>query len=190
MDIIERKIAGVFEIALTPHFDNRGFFMRTFDDNVFKEAGLDFNWVQENHSRTLNKGTIRGLHFQFPPFAEAKCIRCIRGQVLDVFVDLRKDSPTFGEWDSIVIAEDNFKMILVPRGFAHGFFTISTESEVIYKVDNYYSPQHECGIIWNDIDLNILWNCENPILSEKDKKNITLKNFIEKYKAIELGKTL
>jgi len=184
MQILEQELKGVFEITLSPYIDERGFFMRTFDDKTFKEAGLNFNWVQENHSRTLKKGTIRGLHFQFPPFAETKLIRCIRGKILDVFVDLRKDSPTFGQWDSVELTEDNFKMVLIPRGFAHGFCTLSDDCEIVYKVDNYYSPQNECGIIWNDPDLNIEWSAAKPILSEKDAKNMTSKDFIDKHKAI------
>lgn len=188
MQILEKKLKGVFEVILSPHFDERGFFMRTFDDKIFNEASLNFNWVQENHSKTAKKGTIRGLHYQFPPYAETKLIRCIRGKVLDVFVDLRKGSPTFGQWNSVELSEDNFKMALVPRGFAHGFCTLTDDCEVVYKVDNYYSPQHECGIIWNDPDLKIEWNTENPNLSEKDKKNMALANFLEKYKALEVKK--
>jgi len=186
MEIKERKLKGAFEIILAPHTDERGFFMRTSDDKIFNEAGLKFNWVQESHSRTLKKGTIRGLHFQLPPFAETKLIRCLRGKILDVFVDLRKDSPTFGKWDSIELTDDNYMMVLVPRGFAHGFCTLTDDCDVVYKVDNYYSPKHECGIIWNDKNLKIEWYIENPNLSEKDKKNMTLDNFIKDFKAIEL----
>jgi len=186
MVIKKLKINGTFIIDLKPFQDFRGFFLRTYDDKIFKEAGLNYNWVQENHSRTAKKGTIRGLHFQFPPFAETKLIRCTRGKILDVFVDLRKNSPTFGKWDSIVLSEDNFKSVLVPRGFAHGFLTLTDDCEVIYKVDNYYSPQHECGLIWNDITINIEWGIDNPILSEKDKKNISFDDFANLYKGIEL----
>jgi dTDP-4-dehydrorhamnose 3,5-epimerase len=186
MEIIKGKLKDTFEITLSPHIDERGFFMRTFDDKILNDAGLNFNWVQENHSMTIKKGTIRGMHFQFPPFAETKLIRCIKGKVLDVFVDLRKNSPTFGQWDAIEISADNFKMILVPRGFAHGFCTLLDNCEVVYKVDNYYSAENECGIIWNDPYLQIKWNIDNPSLSEKDKKNLYFRNFIEKYKAIEI----
>ena len=186
MQIFERKLNGVFEITLSPNKDERGFFMRTFDDTIFNEVGLNFNWVQENHSRTLKKGTIRGLHFQFPPYAETKLIRCIRGKILDVFVDLRKDSTTFGQWDSVELTEDNFKMVLVPRGFAHGFCTLTENTEVLYKVDNYYSLAKELGLLWNDIELNINWPVINPILSEKDKMNLTLKEFITRFNSIEV----
>jgi dTDP-4-dehydrorhamnose 3,5-epimerase len=185
MEFKERNLAGVYEITFKPFLDERGFFMRTFDGQLFEKAGLSFHWVQENHSRTLRKTTIRGMHFQFPPYAETKLVRCIRGAVLDVFVDLRKGSWTFGQWDSLLLTEDNNKAVLIPRGFAHGFCTLCSVSEVVYKVDNYYSPGNEGGIIWNDSDLNIHWNCVNPFLSDKDSKNLTMKLFIEKFKALE-----
>ncbi len=186
MEIKPGKLKGTFEIILDPHADERGFFMRTYDDAIFKNYGLDKKWVQENHSRSEQKGVIRGLHFQLPPFAETKLLRCIRGKILDVFVDLRKGSSTFGQWDAIELSEENKKMVLIPRGFAHGFCTLTDISEVVYKVDNYYSPEHECGLLWNDPDLNINWPIDKPILSDKDKKNMTLKEFIDKHKYIEV----
>ncbi len=184
MNIKERKLKGVFEISLKPLADNRGFFMRTFDDKIFKEAGLERNWVQENHSRSEEKGIIRGLHFQLPPFTETKMVRCINGAVLDVFVDLRKDSPTFGHWDSIELTAENKKMIFIPRGFAHGFCTLTDISEVVYKVDNYYSPENERGLLWNDKSVGINWPTNKPILSDKDQKNMTFEEFIKEYAGI------
>jgi len=181
MKFNELAIPGVYEIIPDPHFDERGFFMRTYDVDLFRKYGVNQDWVQENHSRSEQKGIIRGLHFQFPPFSETKLIRCINGAVVDVFVDLRKGSKTFGKWDSIELNEENKKMVLIPRGFAHGFCTLTEVSEVIYKVDNLYSREHEGGLIWNDPDLKISWPVEHPILSEKDQKNITFKKFIEKY---------
>ncbi len=186
MKFVEKKLKGVFEITLQPRADDRGFFMRTFDNKIFEESGLKFNWVQENHSRTINKGTIRGLHFQLPPFSETKIIRCIRGKILDVFIDVRKNSETFGKWDSIELSEDNLKMALIPRGFAHGIYTITDNCEVTYKVDNYYSPNHEVGLLWNDPQLKINWPSKNPILSEKDKQNLTMKEFTSKYNSVEV----
>ena len=185
MDVKERELKGVYEITLMPKKDKRGFFMRVFDDNIFSDFKLSYKWVQENHSRSLKKGIIRGLHFQIPPFSETKLVRCIRGAVLDVFIDLRKDSNTFGKWGSIELTEENKKMILTPRGFAHGFCTLADISEVLYKVDNYYSEEYELGLIWNDSDIGIIWPVDNPILSEKDHRNITLKDFIREYGAIE-----
>jgi len=186
MEIKERKLKGTFEVNLKPILDDRGFFMRTFDDAIFKEKGLERKWVQENHSRSEEKGIIRGLHFQLPPFTETKLVRCVKGAVLDVFVDLRENSETFGQWDSIELSEENKKMIFIPRGFAHGFCTLTEISEVLYKVDNFYSPVSESGLLWNDKDLAIKWPVEEPILSTKDSKNHTLKGFVNKYKSINI----
>ena len=186
MEIKERKLKGTFEITLKPLGDHRGFFMRTFDHDIFKKSKLDRQWVQENHSKSSTKGIIRGLHFQLPPHAETKMIRCIKGAVLDVFVDLRKGSSTFGQWDSIELSEENKKMIFIPRGFAHGFCTLTDISEVVYKVDNYYTPSHEQGLLWSDTDVNIDWPTTSPVLSDKDQKNLTLKDFINKFSALDI----
>jgi dTDP-4-dehydrorhamnose 3,5-epimerase len=186
MEIKERKLKGTFEINLKPHMDSRGFFMRTFDHSIFKERGIERKWVQENHSRSEAKGIIRGLHFQLPPFTETKLVRCIKGAVLDVFVDLRKDSTTFGEWDSIELSEENKKMIFIPRGFAHGFCTLTEISEVLYKVDNFYRASAEAGLLWNDYDLAIKWPLDEPILSDKDLKNLSYKEFVNTYKSINI----
>ncbi len=187
MEIIERKFKGVFEIILSPHIDERGFFMRTYDDKIFKENGLVFNWVQENHSRSIKKGIVRGLHFQFPPYVETKLVRCIRGKIFDVFVDLRKDSPTFGFWDSITLDAERFNSILIPRGFAHGFCTLSKYSEIVYKVDNYYSKEHESGLLWNDPSIGIRWPISDDVimLSDRDKKHMLFKEFELKFKNIK-----
>ena len=186
MEIKKKKLIETYEIILHPFKDGRGFFMRTYDDKILKEFGIDRNWVQENHSRSIQKRIIRGLHLQLPPYTETKLIRVIKGIVLDVFVDLRKDSPTFGQWDSIELSEDKFNCAYVPRGFAHGFCTLTDNCEVVYKVDNYYAPEYECGIIWNDEDLKIDWKIDKPILSEKDKKNLSMKEFIDKYGGVDV----
>lgn len=187
MDIKERKLKGTFELTLSPYIDYRGFFMRTYDDQYFASKGLSRTWLQENHSRSEKVGIIRGLHFQLPPFTETKLVRCIVGEVLDVFVDLRKGSPTFGQWDSINLSALNRKMIYIPRGFAHGFCTLTEISEIVYKVDNVYSKEHERGLIWNDPDLRIKWLVKFPILSEKDMNNLTLDEFINQFDSIECG---
>jgi dTDP-4-dehydrorhamnose 3,5-epimerase len=179
MEFKELDIDGLFEINLKPHVDERGFFMRAYDINKFRKVGLQRDWVQENHSHSEKKRIIRGLHFQVEPYSETKLVRCVRGEIFDVAVDLRKGSKTFGRWRGIILSEENKKMFFIPRGFAHGFCTLSEISEVLYKVDNYYSPEHERGLIWNDPDLNIDWPVNDPILSAKDKKNITLKEFLE-----------
>lgn len=179
MKILEKSIKGVYEIKLDPIVDHRGFFMRTYDVNEFKKNGIEGHWVQENHSRSEHKGIIRGLHFQFPPFSESKLVRCIKGSIMDVFVDLRKDSKTFGMWDSIELSEKNKRMVYIPKGFAHGFCTLTDFSEVVYKVDNFYSPEHEAGLIWNDPDLKINWPTTKPIISKKDGNNLTLSSFLQ-----------
>ncbi|MBN2519285.1 MAG: dTDP-4-dehydrorhamnose 3,5-epimerase [Bacteroidales bacterium] len=186
MEITERKLKGVFEITLRPITDNRGFFMRTFDEKIFVNNTIHRKWVQENHSRSEQKGVIRGLHFQFPPHSETKLVRCIKGAILDVFVDLRKDSTTFGKWDSIELSEENKKMIFIPRGFAHGFCTLTDLSEVLYKVDNFYTPEVEGGLLWNDPDLKINWPVQTPFLSEKDNNNMSFIEFKKKYTELNI----
>ena len=181
MEITKRKLDGVFEIQLKPILDERGFFMRAFDLEAFKSAGLDRMWMQENHSRSERAGIVRGLHFQFPPFAETKLVRCIRGSVWDVFVDLRRHSPTFGQWDGLELSEANKKMVFIPRGFAHGFCTLTPESEVLYKVDNTYNREHEGGLLWSDPDLAIEWPVTTPFLSEKDNRNPTFQAFVDRH---------
>jgi dTDP-4-dehydrorhamnose 3,5-epimerase len=186
MQIKQLKLSGVFEITPSPHEDARGFFMRTFDEKIFADDGLQRHWVQENHSRSEGKGIIRGLHLQFPPHSETKLVRCIRGSVLDVFVDLRKGSPSFGKWGSIELSEQNKKMVFIPKGFAHGFCTLTAESEVLYKVDDYYHPESEGGILWSDKDLSIPWPVNDPIISDKDSRLPTLREFIEAHGGIDL----
>jgi dTDP-4-dehydrorhamnose 3,5-epimerase len=187
MNIKPYHLSGVYEISLIPHVDHRGHFMRTFDGEIFTNFGLNRNWVQENHSLSIKKGTIRGLHFQLPPFSETKLVRVIKGAILDVFVDIRKESPTFGKWASIELTEDNFKMIFIPRGFAHGFCTLTDHCEVIYKVDNFYSPEQEAGILWNDDFLKIDWPTPNPIISQKDGKLPSFEEFIKNNKGINVN---
>jgi dTDP-4-dehydrorhamnose 3,5-epimerase len=190
MEIHEKKLKGVYEIQLKPHFDPRGFFMRTYDSDIMKKAGLHREWVHENHSKSEKKGTIRGLHFQFPPLAETKLVRCIRGSIYDVFLDLREGSETFGQWDSIELSEENKKILFIPRGFAHGFCTLTHMTEVVYKADNVYSPGYEGGIYWNDTDLGINWPNIKPSLSEKDKKNITFRMFCDTYRSLKVHSDL
>ena len=186
MLIKELDIKGVYEIQLESIADKRGNFTRTFDCKIFEEYGLPVNWVQENHSMSIKKNTIRGLHFQFPPHSETKLVRVVNGEIYDVFVDLRKDSTTFGTWGSIILSSNNNKIILIPRGFAHGYCTLTDNCEVLYKVDNYYTPTRESGIIWNDKDLNINWKVNDLIISKKDSNLMSLKEFTEKYKYINV----
>lgn len=147
--------------------DNRGFFMETYSYKEFEKAGIKEKFVQDNHSKST-KGVLRGLHFQIEPFAQSKLIRCIKGEIFDVAVDIRPRSMTFKKWFGVILSEENKKMLYIPKGFAHGFVVLSEIAEVEYKVDNFYSPEHERGIIWNDPEIGIKWPFETPILSQKD----------------------
>lgn len=187
MKIIEKRLKGVYEIILEPKKDNRGFFMRTYDSDELKEYGLHRDWVQENHSLNLKKGTVRGLHFQFPPFAETKLVRIVRGSVFDAYVDLRENSPTFGKWESIILSEENNKMLYLPGGFAHGICTLENKTIMLYKMDNPYSQEYQMNIKWNDSDIGIRWPLKGkPIISERDFKAISFKEFLEKYGAADI----
>ena len=186
MNIEKRRIEGTYEITFSPIKDERGFFMRVYDQNILNENGIDINWVQENHAKSNKSGTLRGLHFQLPPHAETKLIRCIKGEIQDVWVDLRENSPTFGEWGAAILNDQNNKMILIPKGFAHGYCALKDDTEVVYKVDHHYQPDHEAGLLWNDPDVKIDWEIISPILSEKDENLPTLQQFKQKYGAIIL----
>ena len=144
--------------------------MESWSQKKMEEAGLFYNFVQDNHSFSAIKGTLRGLHFQKGSSSQAKLVRCVKGAVFDVAVDLRKNSKTYKKWVGCVLSEENKKQFLIPRGFAHGFLTLTDNVEFVYKADNYYDPQADRNIIWNDEEINIDWGIENPILSEKDKK--------------------
>ncbi len=170
MEFIETKLRGAFLIRPKVFQDERGFFLESYSEKVFAEKGIDVHFVQDNHSLSVKKGVLRGLHFQKPPFAQAKLVRVTRGAVYDVIVDLRRNSPTFGQWQEFELTAKNFQMLFIPRGFGHGFCTLEENTEFIYKVDNIYAPEADSGIIWNDPTLKIDWPVENPILSEKDGK--------------------
>ena len=151
--------------------DERGFFFESFNHKKFEEAvGYSVNFVQDNHSKST-KGVLRGLHYQLPPMAQGKLVRVTQGEVFDVAVDIRKNSPTFGKWVGEKLSANNKKQLWVPEGFAHGFLTLSDTAEFLYKVTNYYSTEHEQCIVWNDADISIQWGINNPILSNKDKKS-------------------
>lgn len=157
-------------VVLTPkvHKDHRGFFLETFRTDLLKEAGLPHTYIQDNHARSEEKGVTRGLHFQLPGATQAKLVWVTRGSVFDVAVDLRKGSPTYGKHFCLILSAENFKRLLVPRGFAHGYMTLEEGTEFQYKVDAYYAPEKDSGIFWNDPALQIKWPDIPPILSEKD----------------------
>ena len=183
MKSIETKIKNLLLIEPKVFKDSRGFFMESYNYNTFKELGIDNVFVQDNISKS-SKGVLRGLHFQKDEYAQAKLVYVLRGAVLDITVDLRKDSETFGKYIAVELNDKNKQMLFIPRGFAHGFLTLEEDTEFIYKCDNFYNPKSEAGIMWNDRDLNIEWNFkkyginENElIISEKDKKNMSFKEY-------------
>lgn len=176
MKITKTKLDGVVIIAPDVFGDNRGFFMESWNKKKMEELGLDYDFVQDNHSKSTVKGTLRGIHFQKGDKAQAKLVRCVKGAVLDVAVDLRKNSPTFKQWVGVELSAENKKQLLIPRGFGHGFVTLTDDVEFLYKADNYYAPEADAGIRWNDPEIGVEWGVENPILSEKDKKNPFLKD--------------
>lgn len=170
MKVIETEIKDLYMIEPQVFGDSRGWFMESWSQKKMEEKGLFYNFVQDSHSFSEKKGTLRGLHFQKGSSSQAKLVRCVRGAVLDVAVDLRKNSKTYKKWVGCILSEENKKQFLIPRGFAHGFLTLTDNVEFVYKADNYYDPQADRNIIWNDEEINIDWGIENPILSEKDKK--------------------
>lgn len=176
MKITKTKLDGVVIIEPDVFGDNRGFFMESWNKKKMAEAGLDYDFVQDNHSKSTVKGTLRGIHFQKGDKAQAKLVRCVKGAVLDVAVDLRRNSPTFKQWVGVELSEENKKQLLIPRGFGHGFVTLTDDVEFLYKADNYYAPEADAGVRWNDPDIGVEWGVENPILSDKDKNNPFLKN--------------
>ena len=149
--------------------DERGFFLESYNKEKFAEKGIDVEFVQDNHSRS-QRGVLRGLHFQKPPFAQDKLVRVTRGRVFDVAVDLRPDSPTFGQWEGVELSEENKKMFFIPQGFAHGFLALGEIVDFQYKVSNFYSKKSEGGVIWNDQDIGVKWPIKKGIvLSERDE---------------------
>jgi dTDP-4-dehydrorhamnose 3,5-epimerase len=160
------------------HGDHRGFFAETYSRKKYLEYGIDIEFVQDNHSISKEVGTLRGLHFQSPPHAQAKLVRCGRGALFDVTVDIRRGSPTYGKWESFELTAENGYQLYVPIGFAHGFMTLEQESEIVYKCSDYYAPETEKSISWKDPDIKICWpKLDKPILSEKDAGAPILEDF-------------
>ncbi|MDM8533941.1 dTDP-4-dehydrorhamnose reductase [Clostridiaceae bacterium HSG29] len=176
LNIIKTELEDV--LIIEPRFfgDHRGWFIETYSKLKFEELGIDIDFVQDNHSMSTKKGTLRGLHFQTNPKAQTKLVRCTKGRILDVAVDLRKGSSTYKQWVGVELSEYNKKQFLIPKGFAHGFLTLTDNAEVQYKVDEYYAPECDRSIRFNDLEIGIDWGIEDPILSEKDLKAPLLKD--------------
>lgn len=175
MKIVDTSIPDVKLIEPKVFGDDRGFFMETFRDSVMSELTGGKSFVQDNHSKS-KQGILRGLHYQLTN-TQGKLVRVVSGEVYDVAVDMRKNSPTFGQWEAVTLSAENKRMFWVPEGFAHAFYVTSESAEFVYKCTDYYNPEHECSLLWNDTTLNIPWplvNGEQPLLSDKDKNGMPL----------------
>jgi dTDP-4-dehydrorhamnose 3,5-epimerase len=183
MDIRSTHIPGVVIIKPSRYMDSRGHFAEIYNEQAFRAAGIEARFVQDNQSFSIQRGTIRGLHFQLPPAPQAKLVRVVRGSIFDVAVDLRTRSPTYGRWIVEHLTAAEGKALFIPRGLAHGFCTLEASTEVFYKVDNYYAPECDSGLIWDDPDLAIEWPVgpEDVVLSEKDRKLGQFSQFISPF---------
>lgn len=179
INVTETKLTDVKLLEPAVFGDHRGFFTESYSDEDFKAAGIDFDFVQDNHSLSTQPGVLRGLHFQKGAAAQTKLIRVVTGVVLDVIVDIRKGSPTYGQWEGYILSEYNHRQLLVPKGFAHGFVTLTPDVNFLYKCDNYYNAEADGGIAFDDPALGIKWPIaiDKAITSEKDSKHPTLKEF-------------
>ncbi|HCT6445844.1 TPA: dTDP-4-dehydrorhamnose 3,5-epimerase, partial [Enterobacter hormaechei] len=178
MNVVKTDIPDVLIFEPKIFCDDRGFFFESFNQKVFEEAvGYDVHFVQDNHSKS-SKNVLRGLHYQTPPYAQAKLVRCIRGKVYDVAVDIRKASKTYGKWVGVILSEENKRQLWIPEGFAHGFLVLSESAEFVYKTTNFYNKNSEAGLKWNDPYLNIQWPIDGEVLlSEKDAVNKSLREY-------------
>ena len=169
MKMFEVSLCPLIHISPQRHGDHRGFFAETYSRRKYSELGIEDEFVQDNHSLSREVGTLRGLHYQAPPHAQAKLVRCGRGAIFDVAVDVRRGSPTYGQWQGYELTAENGEQLYIPVGFAHGFVTLEPDSEIVYKCSDYYAPETEGAILWNDPDIGIDWPTDTaPILSDKD----------------------
>lgn len=179
MKLIETKLKDCYILEPDRFGDNRGWFSESYNKKVFEDLGLNYDFVQDNESFSAKKGVLRGLHFQNEPYTQAKIVRCTRGVVYDVAVDIRHDSPTYGMWVGVELSEENGRQLLIPRGFLHGFQTLTDNVKFAYKCDNYYNKESDGGVMYNDPDIGVVWPIEDPILSEKDKHHPKLKELVK-----------
>ncbi|MBR5913134.1 MAG: dTDP-4-dehydrorhamnose 3,5-epimerase [Selenomonadaceae bacterium] len=180
MKVIETSLKGVLILEPKVFGDSRGWFMETWSNQKFQAAGLNFEFLQDNQSYSAQKGTFRGLHYQLNPMAQAKVVRCTRGELLDIAVDIREGSPQFAKWTAVTLTAENKRQLLIPRGFAHGFLTLTDDVEIQYKADNYYAPQCDGNIRWDDPQIGIELPFAPTILSDKDANAPTLAERIER----------
>ncbi|WP_340397467.1 dTDP-4-dehydrorhamnose 3,5-epimerase [Paenibacillus sp. FSL E2-0202] len=170
------QLQGASLLEPVVHGDNRGFFMESYNEEIMHKLGVNYQFIQDNQSLSAEVGVLRGLHYQLSPKAQTKLIRVLSGVIYDVIVDIRRNSPTFGQWVGVILSEYNKSQLLVPKGFAHGFCTLVPNTQVLYKVDEYYSPKNDRGILWNDPALGIDWPTSSPVLSDKDQRHPLLKD--------------
>lgn len=174
MNIRQTSLPGVYAAEPVCHGDSRGWFMETYRADELEKIGITCRFVQDNHAFSAAKGTLRGVHFQLEPKAQAKLVRCTRGRLLDVAADLRRGSPNYRRWVAVELSEDNRLELFIPRGFGHGYLTLEDDTEIQYKADEYYSPEHDRGIRFDDPALGIGWGIASPVLSDKDRNAPTL----------------
>lgn len=178
MDFQELSLPGLILITPKVFEDERGFFLERYNQRVFRElGGIEIDFIQDNHSRSTQH-VLRGLHFQVPPFAQDKLVWVVQGEVYDVALDLRRDSPTFGRWQGVTLSAANRQMLLVPKGFAHAFLVLSETVDFLYKASQYYSHEYDRGILWNDPTVGVTWPVDHPILSAKDQRQPTWEAFV------------
>ncbi|GIP28639.1 dTDP-4-dehydrorhamnose 3,5-epimerase [Paenibacillus sp. J23TS9] len=176
LKVTSLPLKGACLLEPAVHGDNRGFFMESYNEADLKQQGITLQFIQDNQSLSAEPGVIRGLHYQLNPKAQTKVVRVVRGAIYDVIVDVRRSSSTFGQWVGVILSEYNHRQLLVPKGFAHGLCTLVPNTQVLYKVDEYYSPENDRGILWNDPALGIDWPASSPILSDKDQRHPLLKD--------------
>lgn len=175
MKLLPSSFEEVLLIEPTVQSDYRGFFMESYQEKRYQEAGIPMHFVQENHSLSESKGTLRGMHYQLNPYAQSKLVRVLSGEIYDVVLDMRKNSPTYGKWEGFLLSEGNKRQLLVPKGFAHGFCTLTPHVNLLYKTDAYYHAAADRGVRWNDPEVGIKWPVESPILSVKDQQSPLLR---------------
>ena len=176
MMFVETKLSGAYIIEIEKIEDERGFFARTFDKNEFSKIGLDSEFIQSSISINNKRGTIRGMHYQNKPYEESKIVRCTKGKIFDVIIDLRPNSKTFKEWFSVELSEENHKMLYVPKGFAHGFQTLENNTKILYNISQFYHPESSKGVRWNDEIFRIKWPLKVSLISEKDLNYTSFSN--------------
>jgi dTDP-4-dehydrorhamnose 3,5-epimerase len=176
MQVIGTALDGVYIVEPDVHEDERGFFMESYNSRKFEHHQIDYSFVQDNHSLSVEAGVIRGLHYQLNPKAQAKLVRVLSGAIYDVVVDIRRSSVSYGQWIGVILSESNKRQLIVPKEFAHGFCTIVPNTQVFYKVDEHYAPECDRGILWNDPALGIDWPTVKPILSDKDQRHPLLQD--------------